>query len=169
MSFHGFGQCSQLFIDTALQKPKSMLKSYHWASYKWKQNWKTPTGSFFIAAFVWAGSRKITHSFWATQHSFWATQDYELKCSIQMNFDTLISNLKSYFQYEIVMTLLWRNIWQISKTTSFFSQHPLIYRTSAPNNSIFSRYFTCSTLFPDLCQAKYLKDNWKRDFICQKN
>ena len=38
------------------------------------------------------------------------TQDYELKFSIQMNFNTLISNLKSYFQYEIVMTSLWRDI-----------------------------------------------------------
>ena len=34
------------------------------------------------------------------------TQDYELKFCIQMNFDTLISNLKSYFQYGIVMTSL---------------------------------------------------------------
>ena len=32
------------------------------------------------------------------------TQDYELNISIQINFDTLISNLKSYFQYKIVMT-----------------------------------------------------------------
>ena len=31
------------------------------------------------------------------------TQDFELKFNIQMNFDTLTSNLKSYFQYEIVM------------------------------------------------------------------
>ena len=28
------------------------LKSYLLASYKWKQNWKTPTGLLFIAAFV---------------------------------------------------------------------------------------------------------------------
>ena len=34
------------------------------------------------------------------------TQDYELKISIHMNFDTLMSNLKSYFQYRIVMTSL---------------------------------------------------------------
>ena len=33
-------------------------------------------------------------------------QDYEVKFSIQMNFDTLTSNLKSYFQYEIIMTSL---------------------------------------------------------------
>ena len=32
------------------------------------------------------------------------TQDYELKFSTQTNFDTLISNLKFYFQYDIVMT-----------------------------------------------------------------
>ena len=32
--------------------------------------------------------------------------DYELKFSTEMNFDTLISNLKSYFQYEAVMTSL---------------------------------------------------------------
>ena len=32
------------------------------------------------------------------------TQGYELKFSTQTNFDTLISNLKSYFQYDIVMT-----------------------------------------------------------------
>ena len=35
---------------------------------------------------------------------------YEYKFSTQTNFDTLISNLNSYFQYKIVMTSLWRNI-----------------------------------------------------------
>ena len=49
------------------------------------------------------------------------TQDYELKFGIQMNFDTLISNLRSHFQYEIVMTSVWRNIWKVSKMTSFVS------------------------------------------------
>ena len=34
------------------------------------------------------------------------TQDYELKFSTQMNCDTLISNRKSYFQYEVVMMSL---------------------------------------------------------------
>ena len=34
------------------------------------------------------------------------TQDYELKYKIERNFDTLISDLKSYFQYEIAMTSL---------------------------------------------------------------
>ena len=32
------------------------------------------------------------------------TLDYALKISIQTNFDTLISNFKLYFQYDIVMT-----------------------------------------------------------------
>ena len=32
------------------------------------------------------------------------THDYELKISILTNFETLMSNLKSDFQYEIVMT-----------------------------------------------------------------
>ena len=70
-----------------------------------KTELKTPTGSFFIAAFVSADSRKITHFGPHCNISAYA-QDYELKFSIQMNFDTLISNLKSYFQYEIVMTSL---------------------------------------------------------------
>ena len=34
------------------------------------------------------------------------TKYYELKISIHINFGTLISNLKSYFQYAIVMTSL---------------------------------------------------------------
>ena len=34
------------------------------------------------------------------------TQDYELKISIHINFNTLMSNLKSYFQYGIDVTSL---------------------------------------------------------------
>ena len=71
----------------------------------------------FIDAFVSADSRKIT----AHCNISANTQDYELKISIHMNFDTLMSNLKSYFQYGIVMTSLWRNIWKISKATTFVS------------------------------------------------
>ena len=72
-----------------------------------KTELKNSTGSFFIAAFVSADSRKITHfgGQIACNISAYA-QDYQLKFSIQMNFDTLSSNLKSYFQYEIVMTSL---------------------------------------------------------------
>ena len=70
---------------------------------------KTLTGSFFIAAFVSADGRKITH-FWATLQYLSYTQDYELKFSIHMNFDALISNLKSYLLHGIVMTSFGRNI-----------------------------------------------------------
>ena len=61
----------------------------------------------FVDAFVSADSRKITH-FWATLQylSQYSRHDYELKISMHMNFDTLMSNLKSYFQYGIVMTSL---------------------------------------------------------------
>ena len=52
----------------------------------------------------------MTCCFWAYCIISAYTQDYELKFTRQTNFDTLISNLKSYFQYKIVMTSLWRNI-----------------------------------------------------------
>ena len=42
-----------------------MLKSYLWAFQNWKQNWKTPYGSIFIAVFGHADGRKITHIFWS--------------------------------------------------------------------------------------------------------
>ena len=67
-----------------------------------KQNRKTPSGSIFIAIFVQASGRKITHSFWANISAY--TSDYELKFSTQTKFDTLILNLNSYDQYKIVMT-----------------------------------------------------------------
>ena len=40
-----------------------MLKTYLYTSNNWKQNRKTPSGSIFIAAFVDADGREITHSF----------------------------------------------------------------------------------------------------------
>ena len=33
------------------KKPENMFKSYLWAFQNWKQNWKTPSGSIFIAVF----------------------------------------------------------------------------------------------------------------------
>ena len=70
-----------------------------------KTELKIDTGSFFIDAFVSADSRKITH-FGPHCNISANTQDYELKVSIHKNFDTLMSNLKSYFQYGIVMMSL---------------------------------------------------------------
>ena len=39
------------------------------------------------------------HSFWATFHYLSLNSNYELKLSIQVDFDTLISNQKLNFQY----------------------------------------------------------------------
>ena len=58
------------------------------------------------------------HSFWAILHYI---QDYELKFSTQTNFDTLNSNLKSFFSAKIHMfvdsesqiTLFWVDITNI--------------------------------------------------------
>ena len=46
---YAFDQCFRPFLDKALQNPENMLKSYLWASHNWKQNWKTPTGSFLLS------------------------------------------------------------------------------------------------------------------------
>ena len=50
--FYTFDQCFQHVLDKALQNSENMLKSYPLASQNWKQNLKTPTGSFFIVVFV---------------------------------------------------------------------------------------------------------------------
>ena len=56
------------------------------------------------------------------------TQHFELKFSILTKFDTLISNLNSYVQYNIVVMSLCCNIRKISKTICFVSSKPHIYR-----------------------------------------
>ena len=50
--FYVFDQCFWHVLDQALQNLEHMLKSFLLASHNWKQNWKTPTGSFFIVVFV---------------------------------------------------------------------------------------------------------------------
>ena len=57
-----------------------------------------------IATFIQADGRKLRIVFGPQCNIKAYAQDYELKFNIQINFDTVISNLKSYFQYEIVMT-----------------------------------------------------------------
>ena len=64
-AFQTFDRCFRIILDIILQKPENMLKGYLWASHVWKQNRKTSSGSVFIAPFVQANVRKITHSFWA--------------------------------------------------------------------------------------------------------
>ena len=80
-----------------------------------------------------------------------STYDYELKFSTQTKFDTMTSNLNSYFQYKIVMTSLWRNIQKISKTIRFISSDPHIYWSSVTNYFLFGRYFNYGILFHKLC------------------
>ena len=47
-----------------------------------------------------------THSFGPYFNISAYAQYYEWEFSIQMNFDALLSNMESYFQYKIVMTTL---------------------------------------------------------------
>ena len=75
------------------------------------------------------------------------TKEYELKFSIQTNFDTLISNLKSYFQYYVVMMSCSKNFLKNS-----FANSPHIYRFSVTNNHIFGTNHKYSILFPTMSQ-----------------
>ena len=88
MCFHAFGQCFPLLLDATQQKPENMLKAITKNRIE-----KPPTGSFFIAVFVWADFNISPYA-----------QHYELKFNIRTKIDTLISNLNSYVQYKIVMT-----------------------------------------------------------------
>ena len=63
MSFSYIGQCFQLFIDTALENPEDIVKSYLEFFHNSKQNRKTPTGSFSITIFVMADGGKIMRTF----------------------------------------------------------------------------------------------------------
>ena len=101
MSFNAFGL--QLFIDTALQKPENMFK----LSINENRCGKTPTGPvFFLLLLFRLIVEKLRILFEPHCDISAYTQNYELKFTIQINFDTLISNLKSYFQYGIVMMSL---------------------------------------------------------------
>ena len=77
MSFHAFGQCFQLFIDTALQKQENMLKSYL-LTLAITEN-RIEQVCFLLLTSVF-GPHCIISAY---------TQDYELKFSTQANFDTI--------------------------------------------------------------------------------
>ena len=101
-----FGQCFRQFFDTSLRNPKNMLKSCLRASQIWKQNWKTLTGSFFIVFLLFRPIVEIVYILFRSHCIIPdSIQNFELKLHTQTKFDTLISNLKSNFQYDIVMTL----------------------------------------------------------------
>ena len=106
MSFHAFGQRFQPFIDTPLQKPDNMLKSIPKLPINENRIEKLLLVRFLLLLLFRLIVKKLCIIFGPHCNFSAHTQDYELKFSIQMNFDTLISNLKSYFQYEIVMMSL---------------------------------------------------------------
>ena len=102
MCFHAFGQCLRLlFIDKTLQKPE--------ASHNWKQNWKTPTGSFLLPLLFGQMVEKLLILSGSYCNISAYAQHYELKFSIRTNFDTLISilthmsKIKSLWRYDDVI------------------------------------------------------------------
>ena len=106
MSFHTFGQCFQAFIDTALQKPENMLMAISKLPINENRIEKFLLVRFLLLLLFRLIVEKLRILFGPHCNISAYTQDYELKFGIQMNFHTLISNLKSYFQYGIVMMSL---------------------------------------------------------------
>ena len=105
MSFHAFGQRFQPFTDTPLQKPENMLNISKLPINENRIE-KLLVVRFLLLLLFRPIVEKLRILFGPHCNISAYTQDQELKFSIQMNFDTLISNLKSYFKYEIVMTSL---------------------------------------------------------------
>ena len=144
-----------------------IFSAHWWSTAKYKnsyfcKNWKTPTGTFLLQPLFRQMIEKLLIRFGSHCNISAYAQHYEFKFSIRTNFDTLISNLNSYVQYKIVMTSRWRNIRKISKTISFVSSNPHIYRFSVTNYFLFGRYFNYSIIFI-ICvkKGKFLKDSWK--------
>ena len=100
MSFHAFGQWFQLFINTAQQEPENMLSKLPINENRLE---KLLLVCFLFPFFLGRWSKN--NAFFGP-HCIIPAYIYELKVNIQTNFDTLISNLKSHFQYKIVMTSL---------------------------------------------------------------
>ena len=67
-----------------------MLKNYFDASHNWKQNWNTPTGSFFIVVLF----NQIVEKWLVLFGPYYIISVY----AQDSNFNTLISNLKLNFQ-----------------------------------------------------------------------
>ena len=103
MSFHTFGQCFHLFIDTALQKQKNVLKSYL-LRLAITENRIVPLVQVrFPLTFLFRQMvNKLCFLFGPDCIISAYTQDYELKFSTQANFDTMVSNF--IFNTDILMT-----------------------------------------------------------------
>ena len=87
----------------------------------WKQNWKLLLVHFLLPLLFRQVVKKLRILFGPLFNISAYSEGYDLKFSIQTKFDTLISNLKSHFQYDIFMMSSWRNVWKTSKPTSFVS------------------------------------------------
>ena len=96
--------CFHPFMNTTIQKPENFSKSY-----KLPMN-ENRTEKFLLVRFLLLLLFRLIveklRMFGKHCNISGYTQDYELKFNIHTNFDILISNLKSYFQYGIVMTSL---------------------------------------------------------------
>ena len=132
MSFHAFGQCFRLILDTTQQKPENMLKSYLWSSRNWRQKWKLLLVRFLLPLCLgrWSKNYLFFLGHIAISLPMLNTVHFELKFSIH-------TNLILYFKSELicaikfVMTSWWRTTRKIRKTISFVSSNPHIYRFSS--------------------------------------
>ena len=125
MCFHAFGQCFRLFLDRALQK--NTTKNEERVNRLSLNFPKLKTE--FKNSYLLLRQRAKTFCLLFGPHCIISseTQGNELKFSIHTNFGTLISNLKLYFQYNIVISSWWRYIRKVGKTTSFINSNPQIY------------------------------------------
>ena len=103
MCFHAFGQCFRLFFDRALKK-KTKTKNEERVNRLSLNFLKLKTELKNSYLLLRRRVKKFCLLFGPHCIITSETQDNELKFNIHTNFDALISNLKLYFQYNIVMT-----------------------------------------------------------------
>ena len=106
MCFHAFGQCFRLFLDRALQKLENLPRAISKLLMTENRIKKLLLVRFLLPFFFCQMVENYAFYILFGPHYIISayTQDYELKFSIKTNFDTVISNLKLHFQYNIIMT-----------------------------------------------------------------
>ena len=129
LCFHAVGLCFWLFLDIALQKPETCLRAVYKLLITGNRIEKLLLVRFLLL-FCLGRYSKNTDSFRPHCIISAYAQGYELKFNVQANFNAFILNLKLYFQYSIVMTSWWHNIWKI--VLCQLKLH--IFRLSATNN-----------------------------------